>query len=107
MTTYKLRPRDFAFMSWVKSQPCIVCEKQLILNFGSIYAHHAGQRAFGRKADDRTCIPLCWRHHDRASSQSIHSLGKSFWGTYRIDRAQAIAELNERYAEETGWREAA
>ena len=107
MSRYSARPRDFAFMSWVRSQQCIVCEKQRVLNFGSIYAHHAGQRAFGRKADDRTCVPLCWRHHDRGSPASIHSLGKRFWGVYGLDRNASIAELQRRYAEETGWREAA
>jgi hypothetical protein len=102
MTAYRKRPRDFPFMAWVRSQQCIVCEKQHTINFGSIYAHHAGQRAFGRKADDRTCIPLCWRHHDRGSPASIHSLGKRFWGVYGLDRSAVLRELRERYELETG-----
>ena len=107
MTTYAKRPRDWAYMSWIKSQQCIVCESQHQPNFGRIYAHHAGQRALGRKAADRSCIPLCWKHHDRASSQSIHVLGVRFWAVYKLDRAAVIAELVERYENETGWRQAA
>jgi hypothetical protein len=26
-------------------------------------AHHAGARGLGQRADDRTAIPLCRRHH--------------------------------------------
>jgi hypothetical protein len=102
MTRYAQRPRDFAFMSWIKSQQCAVCEKLRLINFGSIYAHHAGAHGLSQKSSDRTCIPLCWRHHDRGSSQSIHTLGKRFWVVYGLDRAALIAELNRRYDEETG-----
>ena len=102
MNSYKSRPRDFAFLSWIKTQQCCACEKLRLINFGTIYAHHAGQRAFGRKADDRTSIPLCWRHHDRGSSTSIHALGKRFWAVYGLDRVQLIAELNARYEAECG-----
>jgi len=102
MSIYAARPRDFAFMSWIKFQQCCVCEKLRLINFGTIYAHHAGQRAYARKADDRTCIPLCWRHHDRNSSTSIHTLGKRFWGIYGLDRVELIREYNERYELEHG-----
>lgn len=102
MTRYKQRPRDFAYMSWIKSQQCCVCEKLRLLNFGTIYAHHAGQRGLGQKANDRTCIPLCWRHDSRLSPGSIHSLGKRFWVVYGLDRDALIREFNERYDLECG-----
>ena len=102
MTSYKQRPRDFAYMSWIRELQCCACEKLRLLNFNRVYAHHAGQRGTGQKADDRTCIPLCWRHHDRGSSTSIHTLGKRFWGIYGLDRAELIREYNERYEAETG-----
>lgn len=102
MSNYKDRPRDFPYMAFIRNQQCIVCESQHKPNFGSTYAHHAGPRAFGRKAEDRTCIPLCWRHHDRSSSLSIHTLGKRFWAVYKLDRAAVVAELHERYELETG-----
>jgi hypothetical protein len=104
---YKQRPRDFAYMAWVRTQQCIACESQRLVNFGTIYAHHAGQRAFARKADDRTCIPLCWRHHDRNGPASIHTLGKRFWVAYGLEREAVIAELIRRYELETEWKEAA
>lgn len=102
MNSYKNRPRDFAYMAFVTCQTCCVCEAQHKPQFRKSYAHHAGQRAFGRKADDRTCIPLCWRHHDRLSSISVHSLGKKFWQTYNLDRAALIAEYNARFESECG-----
>ena len=45
---------------------------------------------------------LCWRHHDRLSSISIHTLGKRFWEVYRLERGAVIAELQTRYELETG-----
>lgn len=108
MSSYKNRPRDFAYLAWVASQQCIVCESQFKLQPSRSYAHHAGQRGLGRRADDATAIPLCWRHHDRASSISIHALGKRFWVVYKLERNVVIAELQERYRLETeGWRDAA
>lgn len=62
------RIHDRDFMLWVKGQPCAAgdledgaerarCE-------GVIEAHHAGLRhGMSTKADDRTCVPLCRRHH--------------------------------------------
>lgn len=102
MTAYRSRPRDFAYLSWIKAQQCVVCEALRLISFGRIYAHHAGQRGLGRKADDKTAIPLCWRHHDRNSPASIHCLGKLFWVRYGLDRSAVIAELNQRYEAETG-----
>jgi hypothetical protein len=102
MSSYKSRPRDFAYLSWITSQQCIVCESQHSLQLSRTYAHHAGPRAFGRKADDSTAIPLCWRHHDRGSSLSIHTLGKTFWTAYKLERGAVILELQERYENECG-----
>jgi hypothetical protein len=105
---YRDRPRDFAYLSWICSQQCVVCESQHVAQFNRSYAHHAGQRGLAQKANDRTAIPLCWRHHDRNSSQSIHTLGKEFWRRFGIDRVKVIEELNERYENERAWvREAA
>jgi hypothetical protein len=103
MTSYSQRPRDFAYMAWIKFQPCCVCEKLYMCPYiKRTYAHHAGAHGLSQKSPDRTCIPLCWRHHDRNSSQSIHTLGKRFWAVYGLDRAALIREYNERYELETG-----
>jgi hypothetical protein len=53
--------RDFPYMRWVKAQRCVMhlrdgCD-------GVVEAHHAGDRGFGQKAHDHTCVPLCTKHH--------------------------------------------
>lgn len=30
---------------------------------GRVQADHMGERAFGKKADDTTCVPICRNHH--------------------------------------------
>ena len=60
-SSYARRERAFPYMGWVKTLPCLLtyaggCQ-------GVIEADHAGDRGVGRKAPDRTCIPLCTRHH--------------------------------------------
>jgi hypothetical protein len=108
MNTYAKRQRDFAYLAWVTAQQCIVCEKAHAPQLTRTYAHHAGARGLSQRASDHTAIPLCWRHHDRGSSLSIHALGKKFWVVYALDRGVVIAELRERYLLETeGWRMAA
>jgi hypothetical protein len=102
------RIRDWAYLSWIKRQVCIVCEKHAI-NVGNLFtrkfspsqAHHAGHRGLSQRADDRTCIPLCWTHHDRNSPHSVHTLGRKFWQFYSIDRQAIIEEMNRRYELET------
>jgi len=101
---------DEAFKSWVRSQHCIVCELlRLPITFGRTECHHAGHRGLGQSADDKTCIPLCWRHHSRNSSVSVHTLGKLFWARFKLDRFAVIAEVRRRYFMEKGgeWEEAA
>lgn len=59
-------PRDFAYMLWVKQQPCMLTGDPLAGECrGPVHAHHAGTRpGVAMKAPDATCIPLCERHHD-------------------------------------------
>ncbi len=52
-TRYNKRTRDLEYMGFVRGLRCCRC------GGGPSQAHHAGDRAFGRKADDRSCIPLC------------------------------------------------
>lgn len=65
MTRYSDRPRDPAYMSWVRRQRCAVAVELRTPSQcgGPVEAHHAGERGFGKKAPDDTCIPLCMRHH--------------------------------------------
>lgn len=102
MTRYSKRPRDFGYLAWITCQTCVVCDSQHSPQFGRSYAHHAGSRGISQRAPDRTAIPLCWKHHDRGSSLSIHTLGKRFWSIYSLDRSAVIEGLQERYDLETG-----
>lgn len=77
-TKYRRRPRDFAYMGWVKRQVCMVSilAPMLFMRAGKILglkttsrcsgpieADHMGARGMGQKADDRTCVPMCSNHH--------------------------------------------
>lgn len=67
-TKYRRRPRDLAYMAWVRTQPC--CAKPFGRCYGRVEADHAGTRGYGEKADDNTCIPLCGKHHTQRGSFS-------------------------------------
>jgi hypothetical protein len=58
---YRTRERDFAYMGWVKQQPCAA--RHLGPCSGAIEADHAGRRGLGQKAGDETCVALCQLHH--------------------------------------------
>ncbi len=53
-------------MKWVRAQPCLLRGDVQHRCEGAVEADHAGDigvRALGRKAPDRTCIPLCQLAH--------------------------------------------
>jgi hypothetical protein len=58
----KERVRDYDYMRWVKTMPCLLVDV-CVGCLGPVEAHHAGERGFGQKAPDDTCIPLCTAHH--------------------------------------------
>jgi hypothetical protein len=64
---YARRPRDLPYMKLVHRLPCIVREFGLTAYvttcYGRIEADHMGRRAFGQKADDKTCVAICAKHH--------------------------------------------
>lgn len=65
MSRYTVRPRNWEYMDWVRSQRCLLAKKGGAGDCqGRTEADHAGvDHARGRKAPDETCIPLCTRHH--------------------------------------------
>ena len=83
--------RDPRYLSWIRSLPCAAC--------GSVFnidAAHTGLRGLGQKADDRSCIPLCRRHHDRRQPYSIHKLGLAkFSQRFNINIPLLVARLSE------------
>lgn len=70
--------RDHAYLAWVRAQPCLLLgiEDRMYTRppgecWGAIEAHHAGVKpGVGLKADDRTAIPLCHRHHRELEDKS-------------------------------------
>jgi hypothetical protein len=94
------RVRDTAYMDFVRGLPCCSPMHPLIGHASRIHAHHAGQRAAGRRANDDTCIPLCGWCHD-----CWHGAGGPFNGWDREQRrtwADArIAETQALYARRT------
>jgi len=85
--SYRRRERDFEFMQKVRKLGCIVRywadlaplgmkelnarsfafepEMSLAITtcYGRVQADHGGERAKGKKAHDRTCVPMCRKHH--------------------------------------------
>lgn len=87
-SSYRRRERDLPFMAWIRRQACIVRvlppdPNRLTPCGGRVEADHLGDRALGRKADDRTCAPLCAQHHRERTDHA---------GAWRdLDRAGARA----------------
>ena len=91
---YATRDRDVEHMLAVKGLPCALsgvdgagrCE-------GPVEADHAGPRAYGQKADDKTCIPLCTCHHrhrteSRGFFASMSKEQRRHWCRITIARTQ-------------------
>lgn len=64
-----------------------------------VEAAHVGDRGNGQTCSDREACPLCKVHHDRGSKIGHHVLGKTFWTTYGIPKAELIEALNALYDE--------
>lgn len=126
-TKYARRPRDLAYMAWVKQHPCCLtmmegwrrslhpggAEGARILGLwhgplrfdgcrGEVEAHHAGEHGRGQKPPDNTCIPLCAAHH-RGDDVGITRYRGPFagWPRGSVKRWElAMVELYQRaYAE--------
>jgi hypothetical protein len=74
-------------MAWIRTLGCcaslIIGSRYACIGgcSGSVQAHHAGERGLGQKADDSTCIPLCFAHH-----HDWHRAGGMFAGWSRAER---------------------
>jgi hypothetical protein len=72
------RRRNKAHLTFVASQPCLVCQRT------PCDAHHlkfAQPKALGRKVSDEFTVPLCREHHDE-----LHRGGSemAWWGNLQI-----------------------
>ncbi len=88
-----LRRRDKAHLSFVATQPCLVCQHT------PCDAHHlrfAQPRALGRKSSDEFTVPLCREHH-----RDLHRSGneRNWWlkaGIKALDEAARLWLITEQ-----------
>jgi hypothetical protein len=68
--------RDKKYMEWIKTLPCIICQRNTPSD-----PHHTKTGGKGIKACDYTCVPLCHKHH-----VEIHTVGtRTFQRIYDVD----------------------
>ncbi len=74
---YAMRERDTPYMLWVKTLRCAAKTYAMPWRvdaetacYGVVEADHMGDRGLGRKADDRTCVPMCVAHHRERTDQN-------------------------------------
>ncbi len=104
---YKRRPRDLAFLRWVKTLLCSVIEewpnKSVFPGPCSavVEADHAGDRGLGQKCPDTEAIPLCTTHHRQRTDHS-GAFKYSTKAELREWRARAIQRTQTLWLEHTG-----
>jgi ERF superfamily len=82
-----LRKRSKAHLTFVASQPCLICKGT------PCDAHHlkiARPRSLGRKVSDEFTVPLCRKHH-----QELHRHGNeaNWWANMQVSPLSIAAEL--------------
>ncbi len=83
--------RDPKYLNWIRTLPCLVCGSTW-----RIEASHTGPHGMAQKSPDRSCIPLCERHH-RSSNDSYHKLGpKAFEEKHRLNLRRIVDDLNSK-----------
>lgn len=110
--SYRRRPRDFAFMGFVKAQTCMVITLPPFLFIGDaaraakhkttpcngiIEADHQGERGIGQKADDSTCVPMCRLHHHERHNPAAGTFREFNRTEARAWRARAIEITQANY----------
>jgi hypothetical protein len=83
-----VRVSDPAYLSWIRTQPCIRCDRQ------PSEAHHqpaVGHSSVGSKCDDTRAVPLCTEHHAELHRRGRHT----FWGSFDVETY--ISQLNVRF----------
>lgn len=95
--------KDPEYLRFIHCFRCIACNRGALIYVlpwappSGVQAHHAGTRGLSQKASDRSALPLCLRHHDRGSADSVHTRGKRFWEENGLDKDDLIRRLNELY----------
>ncbi len=85
--------RDFAYMAWVRLQPCCV---PLCKTRHPVHAHHAVHKS--QQGTDRTCVPLCPFHHLVEYHGKFGSVEKAeeAWGINLIEVAKKMSQSYEK-----------
>ena len=87
------RERFMGFMQWIKTFACLICGTRR-----KVDAAHTGEHAGWRKADDRTCLPLCHIAHHQYGPLSIHKLGRArFWEFHGLNPHELWRKFNGLY----------
>lgn len=94
--------QDEAYKAFIRTLPCLVCDKYGARQMSATEAAHVGDRGYGQKCSDRETLPLCGEEHHRLGRESHHVLGRNFWSHHRLDRDALVAEHNAQYQFETG-----
>ncbi len=83
--------RDPKYLNWIRTLPCLVCGSAW-----RIEASHTGPHGMAQKSSDRSCIPLCSRHH-RSANDSYHKLGpKAFEEKHGLNLRRIVEDLNSK-----------
>ncbi len=75
--------RSERYKAMIRSLWCVVCGRS------NPDACHTGPHAYGRKASDLTCIPLCRCHHREMDSNPV-----AFAERYGLDIPAIVAQLS-------------
>jgi hypothetical protein len=84
------RYRDKAHLTFVASQPCLLCGR---CPTDPHHVRFAQKRALGRKVSDEFTVPLCRSHH-----RELHRSGREYlwWQNVRIDPLKVARKLWKR-----------
>lgn len=76
------REGDPAYLSWIGSLPCSICDSK-----PPNHAHHSTGAGMGTKSHDREAMPMCWRHH-----RDFHD-GKGIFDSWTREERRIWQEL--------------
>ncbi len=85
----KRKGADPAYLAFLRTRPCLLCDRKAYAQASRTEAAHTGVRGLGQKAPDKEALPLCGSHH-RFGDDSLHRLGRRFWTHHELDREGAI-----------------
>lgn len=102
--------KDPAYVEFIGSLSCCVCDAQQLTQNLLTEAHHAREcfeRTMGLRIGDHCCVPLCIAHHQDAYPRSVHAMGRFEWWEYQgVDPFRLMLEML-RQAHPEGTNEAA